>query len=230
MANFHTHLTVAAVGSTALAGVMFAAGQLGATSAVLCAILGTLGGLLPDIDLDNSTPAKRGFFIASLVVSALLTIVYANRYTQDRLILDSLILWAVSFGVLRFGVLGLFSHLTVHRGMVHSVPYMAVFALAVVCGAFHGMRMTAFVSWTFGLFVFFGSMVHLLLDEVYSVNVLGVRLKRSFGTAFKWFEMDKALQYLALYGLVAALFYVAPPADELIKRLVNTAQFFTAAF
>lgn len=219
MANFRTHLTVAAAASTVLAACGVYAKLFGLTTGVLCAIIGTIGGLLPDIDLDHSTPAKRGFFLGSLITSMLIVIPYANAYRQNELILDSLILWGISFIIIRFVIIETFSRLTVHRGVVHSVPYMAVFGLLVVHGVFYGLQMTAFVSWMFGLFLFIGSLIHLLLDEIYSVNVLGLRLKKSAGTAFKFFEIKKPLQYLALYAVVAGLFMTAPSHQE-VWRLI----------
>lgn len=218
MANFHTHLTIAATASVALSTLGAYTKLFGITTGVLCAVVGTLGGLLPDIDLDHSTPAKHGFLVGSLVVSTLLVIFYANAYRQDELLLDSLILWTVSFVIVRFGILATFSRLTVHRGMVHSVPYMAMFALVLTCGAFYGLKMTAFVSWVLGLFLFVGALVHLVLDEIYSVNVFGMRLKKSSGTALKFFERKKPIAYAVLYLIIIALVWLAPPcADTLMS-------------
>ncbi|MDO4440916.1 MAG: metal-dependent hydrolase [Moraxella sp.] len=221
MANFRTHLSVAAVVSGGLATVGVHFKLFGLTTALLCAIIGTIGGLLPDIDLEHSEPARRGFFLGSLIASMLITILYANSYRQDELILHSLIVWALSFVVIRFGVIELFCRLTVHRGMVHSVPYMAVFGLLVVHGVFYGLQMTTFVSWVFGVFLFIGSLVHLLLDEIYSVNALGLRLKQSAGTAFKFVELKKPLQYLVLYAVAAGLFFTAPSHQEVWRLVVR---------
>ena len=222
MANFTTHLSVGAAGSIVIAAAGYYFELYGLTTAVLCAIVGTLGSLLPDIDLEHSRPAAQGFLIFSLITSTLITILYANRYTADQLVLDSLILWLVAFLLLRFGLFETFSRLTVHRGMVHSVPYMALFGLLLACGAFYGLKLTAFVSWLFGLVLFVGGLIHLLLDEIYSVNVYGLRLKKSAGSAFKFFERKKPVQYACLYALLAAVVYVAPPYGDLWRSLVRT--------
>lgn len=221
MANFHTHLITAAASSIALSATGLYAGLYGMATASLLTIIGTLGGLLPDIDLEHSKPAKQGFVIAALIASTLATILYANRYRETELVLDSLILWAGSFVFLRFVVFELFSRLTVHRGMVHSVPYMAVFALILTNIAFYGLKLTAFVSWLFGLFLFFGSLIHLLLDEIYSVNVFGLKVKKSFGTAIKFFERQKIWQYALLYLMIAVLFYVAPQIGDTLMGIKN---------
>ncbi|MDO4894576.1 metal-dependent hydrolase [Moraxella sp.] len=219
MANFRTHLGVATVASTALSGGGFYLHIYGLSTAVLLAIIGAMGGLLPDIDLDHSKPAQQGFFAFALIGSTLITILYANSYQQNELILDSLILWAVCFLFLRYGIFEAFSRLTIHRGMVHSVPYMAFFGLILTLVAFYGLKLTAFVSWLFGIFLFLGGLVHLLLDELYSVNIYGLKLKKSFGTAFKFFERSKLLPYLCLYLFIAGLLYVAPPVKDILLSM-----------
>ncbi|OAV00540.1 MULTISPECIES: metal-dependent hydrolase [Moraxella] len=221
MANFHTHLTAGVVGSAIIAAAGFYFELYGLTTAVLCLAVGTLGSLLPDIDLDHSKPASQGFLIASLVISTLITILYANRYHADKLLIDSLILWAGAFLLLRLGLFETFSRLTVHRGMVHSVPYMAIFALMVVCGAFYGLKLTAFVSWLFGAVLFIGALIHLILDEIYSVNIYGLKLKKSSGTAFKFFEMKKPVGYACLYMTILALIYLAPPSTDFVRVLMR---------
>lgn len=221
MANFHTHLTAGVVGSAIIAAAGFYFELYGLTTAVLCLAVGTLGSLLPDIDLDHSKPASQGFLIASLIISTLITILYANRYHADKLLIDSLILWAGAFLLLRLGLFETFSRLTVHRGMVHSVPYMAIFALMVVCGAFYGLKLTAFVSWLFGAVLFIGALIHLILDEIYSVNIYGLKLKKSAGTAFKFFEMKKPVGYVCLYMTILALIYLAPPSTDFVRALMR---------
>lgn len=223
MANFNTHLTAGVIISSAVAGLGFYFQLYGLTTAVLCVMVGTLGSLLPDIDLDSSKPAKQGFFTLSLISSTLITIIYANRYQSGQLLLHSLLIWAIGFVIMR-GATELFSRLTVHRGMVHSVPYMAVFALGVVYGAFYGLKLTAFVSWIFGMMLFIGAMVHLALDEIYSVNIYGLRLKKSAGTAMKFIEKDKLIWYAGLYSLIAALCYKAPPYGDFVRVITKIAR------
>lgn len=226
MANFNTHLNIGVAGSIAIAAAGFYFQLYGLTTALLCAIIGTLGSLLPDIDLEHSRPAAQGFLVASLIVSTLVTILYANRYNADHLVLDSLILWVVAFLLLRFGLFEIFSRLTVHRGMVHSVPYMALFGVILACVAFYALKLTAFVSWLFGVMLFVGALIHLLLDEVFSINVYGLKLKKSAGTAFKFFERKKSLQYLCLYALLVAMIYVAPPYQDFWRELTRVAKLF----
>lgn len=222
MANFKTHLVVAVVASLTLSAAGFAGKLFGVSTAVFGVLIGTVGGLLPDIDLKSSRPAKKGFHWASILLATLLAILYAAHQIGDDVAVMALALWVVSFFVLKFIVFETFSRLTVHRGMVHSVPYMTVFALMVVYGAFYGLKLTAFVSWIFGAFLWFGSLVHLLLDELYSVNIWGLKLKKSSGTAFKFFESKKPMQYAILYALLGLMYVFAPPYDEAWQALTET--------
>ena len=43
-------------------------------------------------------------------------------------------------------------------------------------------------AWLTGLFLFIGFLIHLALDEIYSVDVEGRTIKKSFGTALKLFD------------------------------------------
>lgn len=223
MANFRTHLNVALTASTALSTLGFLGKLYGVGTAICCVLIGTVGGLLPDIDLDASKPAKKGFLLVSLFVATLMAILYTTRNTGADVVIQALMLWVGAFCLLRFGLCEIFSCLTVHRGVVHSVPYMAIFALLVVYGAFWGLKLTAFVSWVFGIFLMFGAMVHLLLDEIYSVNVMGLKLKKSAGTAFKFFEKKKKWSYLTLYVMILVLVVFAPDYHDVwwrIKRAI----------
>ncbi len=220
MANFTTHLTVASIASTALATFGFVGGLFGFGTAVFCLLIGVIGGLLPDIDLETSTPAKRFFNLVSLFIAILVAVLYASYYGTDAALLKkAVMIWGGAFLVVRYGVIGLFSHVTVHRGMVHSVPYMAMCGLLAVYGAFYGIGMTAKVSWFFGGFLFMGALVHLVLDEIYSVNVLGLKLKKSSGTAFKFFEPKKSGQYVMLYLIVTVLFLYAPDHQSALNGI-----------
>lgn len=222
MANFRTHLVVAAAVSSAVAVAGVSAKLFGLSTAVFAALIGTAGGLLPDIDLKSSTPAQKGFHWASILVATLIAILYAAHHAGTDAVVNALALWVGVFLGLKFGVFEIFSRITVHRGMVHSVPYMMVFALLVVYGSFYGLKLTAFVSWIFGVFLWMGSLVHLLLDEMYSVNVWGLKLKKSSGTALKFFESDKPIGYAILYAILALLWVFAPAHVDAWRTIKQT--------
>lgn len=217
MANFNTHLTVAFVCSSTASLMIYKAGMVSTSEFLCCALVGTVGGLLPDIDLDYSVPARVGFNILSMVVAFTTVILWINHLS----IFELLLVWLLSYLTMQWGVFYLFSSLTVHRGMVHSVPYMAVISLTLVHISFYVFKKGTVFSWFLGVFLFFGAMIHLLLDEMYSVNLLGLTVKRSFGTAIKFFEIKNQQFYFLLYMIIAVMLFFAPPHHLFIEILTN---------
>ena len=59
MANFNTHISVAFVASGVTGLVIYKAGMLIAPEYLMCVVAGTIGGLLPDIDLEAFGKALR---------------------------------------------------------------------------------------------------------------------------------------------------------------------------
>lgn len=207
MANFNTHISVAFVASGVSALVLFKTSMLTGSEFVLCTLVGTLGGLLPDIDLEHSVPAKMGFNVASLLTAFGMVIYWAGVLSLVSLML----VWLLTYLIMRYGVFNVFSDLTTHRGAVHSLPFLASCGLLVTHLSFYGLKYAVSLSWFLGLFVFFGSLVHLLLDELFSVNIFGLKLKRSFGTAFKLFDRQHKKLYVVLYAVMGLLILFSPP-------------------
>lgn len=206
MANFNTHVSVGFVVSGVLALLSFKAGTISGDEFAVATLIGTIGSLLPDIDSDNSTPVKMGFnLLAMVVVFAVL-----SHWRGQLSFVAMLIAWAVGYALVRYGMFWAFARMTVHRGVIHSVPFMAVLGLVLVCVNFYGFGNSAFISWFYGGMLFLGSMVHLLLDEIYSVNLLGLKVKRSSGTAMKLYQSKYPWRYAVLYALVATLWFIAP--------------------
>ncbi len=217
MADFKTHL----IGGTAASGIAATAllmGEVLPRDAVLgCFALGAIGGLLPDVDLETSIPGRVAFRVVSLVGAFLMVQALSGRYSLAELVL----LWLGGYLLLRHAVFGFINRCTVHRGLVHSLPAAAAFALATVLAAHRGLSVSAGAAWLAGLFVGLGFVVHLVLDELYSVDLLGRRLKRSFGTAICLGDRNNLPGTLALYALVAALYALCPPTSGLWQRLTD---------
>ncbi|MBN2294387.1 MAG: metal-dependent hydrolase, partial [Pirellulales bacterium] len=104
--------------------------------------------------------------------------------------------------LIRFGGAWLLKKFTVHRGMLHSIP-AAVIAAELAFLLASG-ETDARIYKAGGVFI--GYMVHLLLDEFYSVkvSVRGVRIKKSLGTAIKVFG-HQWLPNIATYTTVILL-------------------------
>lgn len=181
MANFKTHLFVASGLSGVAAIACMKAGVVPAIETPVLLGLGAFGGLLPDIDSDHSVPIKISFNLLAFALAFLVMFLFVGRYT----VIELAAIWLGVFLGVRYLVLELFIHFTVHRGAIHSLLAGAFFALCAVSLSHHLFSKPYPISWVYGAFTGFGFVVHLLLDELFSVDLLNRRLKSSFGSALK---------------------------------------------
>lgn len=217
MADFKTHLICGTAASGAAATSLLIAGALPRDAALGCFALGAIGSLLPDVDLDHSIPARVAFRVVSLVGAFMVVLALSPHFSLAELI----VAWAASYLALRHGLFGLINTITVHRGLVHSLPAATAFALATVSLTYHLLDCEPRKAWLGGLFVGGGFLVHLLLDELFSVDLLGRRLKRSFGTAVCLGDLRNPLGTLALYAGNWALYRLCPPDGGLWRLLID---------
>lgn len=218
MANFRVHLLGAAIPSALAAGLAFAGGLVTPAVAGACFGLGVLGGLLPDIDADNSVPTRIIF--GALAGAAAATVVLALRHdTAPGLVALAAI---AAFFAVRVGLRGFTAWLCVHRGLVHSLPFAALVGALVVHAAACMFHLSATPAWSTGVFLTGGFLIHLALDEMFSVDLLGARMKKSFGTALKLGSRRQLIGTLALYAGVVALLTVAPPADRFVRDVTSS--------
>ncbi|MFP3830603.1 hypothetical protein, partial [Pseudomonas sp. SIMBA_021] len=66
---------------------------------------------------------------------------------------------------------------------------------------------SATFAWLTGGCILLGGFIHLLLDEIYSVDLSNVEIKRSFGSALKVAEFDNKLITLASIIAITCLIY-----------------------
>ena len=215
MANFQTHFNVASFTSAIGATTMFYSGLVDKTETILLFSAGVIGGILPDIDSDNSTPARMMKLVLSNLFSFFVLFHFINIYPLTYLIP----IWIVSylFSILFFYS---FNKITSHRGMFHSIPAGLIFWFSFSLLFYYLFEYDYLISWYFGMFIFFGYLTHLVLDEIYSVDIKGVRLKKSFGTALKFYSKDTKSSLL-FYILVATLFYFMPYKLQFINSWNN---------
>jgi hypothetical protein len=215
MANFQTHLGVgtAVVGTAALAA--HTQGLTNFSQAQWLLALGVGASLLPDIDADDSRPVRAFFALLGLVLG----FVIASRLKDSFRLLELALVWA---GVWFFVYLPLrlfFARLTVHRGLFHSLLMAAVLALSAVIAGDRWLTLEPSFSWLVGGFVLLGYLTHLVLDEIASVDLLGNRVKRSFGTALKPLSLRAWPGSLLLLALLVLGAYLAPDAAPLLEFL-----------
>ncbi|MGZ8217339.1 metal-dependent hydrolase [Methylomagnum sp.] len=207
MANFKTHLLTAASLSGVAAIACMKADVTTAMETPVLFGLGTLGGLLPDIDSDNSVPIRISFNLLAFFLAFVTMFVFIGRYT----VLELAAIWLGIFVGVRYLVLEFFIAFTTHRGAIHSLLAAVFFGLGTVSLAYHTFDKPYQAAWLYGFFVAFGFVVHLALDELFSVDLLGRRLKRSFGTALKPISL-KYWRATALLALAVAMVYQTVPS------------------
>lgn len=210
MANFTTHIQVAAVASGAAATWLLSLDQLTLNQAVVCWCAGTVGGILPDIDSDNSHSLSILFGVLSFAASIIAVVVTVDHWPITWV-------WGLCLGLLvatHWVVRPLFEAFTVHRGVFHSLVAVILFSVAASAAAFQ-LGMNAKVSWWLGIFIAAGALVHLLLDELYAVDFMNIEVKRSFGTALKVFDYDNKITASLLLAITGACLVFAPPVEHL---------------
>ncbi len=206
MANFRRHVEIATLASGMLSTVCLGAGIASSSEAIALWITGTLGGILPDIDSDNSSALDIVFSIVSLFSIVVIFSCFHDRYS-------TLVLWGgcvLTYAVINFAVRPLFEAATIHRGIFHSILAGLFFAFSAVNLAFHLGGLNANFSWLLGSFLLLGFLVHLILDELYSVDLSNARIKRSFGTALKIFDYTNLKISVLMAAAVLSTYYIAP--------------------
>lgn len=206
MANFKTHFFVASVASGIASVTVLAIGLASLRLALTYFVIGLIGGLLPDIDADNSAPVRLLFNGLALGL-AFLTVFYR----VDQLsIVELLLLWGGTYVSIRYLAFALFTRFTVHRGVFHSIVAAVFFAGLTASVVSHCFGSDTQIAWLSGSFLFMGYLVHLILDEVYSVDLLNRRVKRSFGSALKIVPLKRVWPSLALSVATFAVLMTTP--------------------
>ncbi len=204
MAGFRTHITVSGT-----CGFLYGAAAvepLGFDTdvALLAAGLTTVGGMLPDLDSDSGVPVREMFGLAAAVVPLLLLprMVHAGMSREGILAA-----WLFGYVFIRYFVANVFKRFTVHRGMYHSLPAMLISGLLVFLAYTSPERNTRFLL---AGGVMLGFLSHLVLDEIYSVDIRGIRikLKASAGSAFK-FGSSSATATATCYAILGGLLWLA---------------------
>ena len=201
MANYQTHLTGGVLVGAAAALLSGGLGMVNAVEMPFVALVGTWGGLAPDLDSDNSRPMKIMFSYATVV--APFVVLWRMPFLHDTLV-EGVVAWLIIAALIRGPVCLLFKKLTVHRGIFHSVPAALIFG----CLGFlwSGRRVDdVSLQTAVGISAAAGYLTHLLLEEIWSVDFEGRRLKKSFGTALSLWEPNKVVTGLAY----ALLFFLA---------------------
>lgn len=221
MADFRTHLGVAATLGAVVAHGGWQAGLWAFAEGLPVLALITFGGILPDIDADRSKAIRLIFNLLAIPA-----VVAGALWLQGRMEPGPLM---VACGGIYLGVryLGgaLFCRFTVHRGIWHSLLAAALCGLTVTALGHHLFALPDRMSWIYGGALSLGFVIHLLLDEMYSVDLTGARLKRSFGTAIKPFDWRQPGNSLAMLAVILSLSPWLPPWQPLVDLVAQGSAF-----
>ncbi len=210
MAGFYGHITT----SSALGvGVGFLGySYLGYDWGACCLAGGltAIGGMLPDLDSDSGIPVREMFGLAGVLVPLLLIErLQARGFRAEQL----LVMLAGIYFVIRYAVAELFRKITVHRGMFHSVPALLIAGLVVFLAhqpdhvlPSDEVRKRMY----FALGTMIGFLSHLVLDELCSVDLMGVvpKLNQFAGSALK-LTSESWPATLLTYSILCVLGYFA---------------------
>jgi membrane-bound metal-dependent hydrolase YbcI (DUF457 family) len=186
MAAFKQHVTVSTILGAGYSLALTKMG-VGGTQAVTAGALCAVSGMLPDLDSPSGKPIQLVFGLGAIAAALLAPRrLQSSELTPEKMVLA---IAAIYLGV-RFGAAWLFKRLTVHRGMFHSIP-AALIATEI---AFLIQAPPYLGQWKAAGGVLLGFLSHLVLDEIYSVDMSGmrVRLKGSAGSAVKLFSQSLA--------------------------------------
>jgi hypothetical protein len=165
----------------------------------------TLGGLLPDLDSDSGVPVRE---LCGITAAAAAVLLYHPLREHFALPLEQALVFlgAVYFFV-RYALARLFRRWTVHRGMFHSIPGMLIAGLLVYLA--YPTRDVILRLYLAGG-VMTGFLSHLILDELCSVDFMGVRIRlnKYAGSALKFGSASWSAT-LTAYVLLLGLCYLA---------------------
>jgi hypothetical protein len=204
MASYRGHLTFSTGLGLAYGGL--AAWRFGVPLSVagVGGLFTALGGLLPDLDSDSGVPVRELFGLAGAAVPLLLlrSMAHSGLSAEETLLAATGI-----YALIRYGLSTIFKHMTVHRGMFHSIPAMIVAGLITFLAYKHPVfELRAYLA----VGVMLGFLSHLVLDELCAVDFRGVtpKLNQFAGSAVKLKSASWPANFVC-YGLLFGLGYVA---------------------
>ena len=199
MAEFKTHLAGGMLTGAAASAISFISFDLNIVQAFSVFIMGSLGGILPDLDSDSGKPLTLLFGTISVLLPALLLNKVVNQASISSEFLVSY--FVCCYFVINLLICELIKKMTVHRGIMHSISFAILSGeIGYLLFVSSGHNMATII----GLSTFVGCLVHLVLDELNSFSLkFGFipGLKQSSGTALK-LKSANNLANIFVYSLI----------------------------
>jgi hypothetical protein len=211
MANFKTHISVAAT-SAFIPCIGLHLSGITVDQTLYLTLIGTIGGILPDIDSENSTSIQVVFNVIGILLALLILFSTLNSLGLILSIAIALLLYLI----VNFPLKKILQKFSSHRGTIHSIP-MAL--LIGICFYYIIFLVTQkfYISWLSAILLSYGFFIHLILDELYSVDLSGARLKKSFGTALTLFSKNNLIIYILMYMAIIAIYIMIPDKHRLLE-------------
>ena len=197
MASFEQHVNTALIGTGILVVPLHTSALVDIKESLVLLLMGVIGGVLPDLDSDNSKPIQIVFKMFSIILPLIILLLTPIKIP----VLYTLAIWVGSAIFLHYAVFKTFLHFSVHRGVIHSIPMGLLSAQVGTLIFLKLLHKELYFSLLAGFFIFFGFLIHLVLDEIFSINALGMQIKRSFGSALKFYDKRNIAGTVVIYLL-----------------------------
>ena len=194
MADFKAHTSVGTLWGLLLGTVSVISDFCSLIGGIVILFLAATSSAAPDIDSDTGRPRELVLSFLVIAIPIVLLFNISDSTSSENILAATLI----SFFLVRYLLGHLLAKFTVHRGLWHSIP-AAVLCSEITYLLFFDLPVK--VRLLYALSVLGGFISHLLMDEMYSIKVLALDTKRSFGTALKFTGPSK-LQTFLLYFLI----------------------------
>ena len=212
MAAYREHVTVSGLLGVFYGGAATLTMGFTPVQGMLAGLLTWVSGMLPDLDSESGKPI-RGLFSVVAAIVPMFVMRYVDQMGGDteRAMLMALVL----YGAIRYGGAAIVGKLSVHRGMFHSIPALLI-ASELTFLFYRHSDVNVRLMMAGGVAT--GFLSHLVLDELYSVQWDGtkIKIKRSAGTAMKFMGKHVAANAFA-YGLLFFLSYAVLVKVDVIR-------------
>ena len=184
MAEFKTHLAGGIISGAGFSAAGLLTSSLTVTQAGAVFTIGAFAGLLPDLDSDTGKPLTFLFQLISVITPCIFFFTAAKYGGNSPEFL--ICYFTLSYLFINYIVCSLIKKMTVHRGMMHSIPF------ALLCGGAGYLLFSKSggqIALIGGAAALFGCLLHLILDELNSFKLkygFIPLLKKSSGTALKF--------------------------------------------
>lgn len=227
MAGYREHISISGVLGCVYGSVAVFIFDFSPVQGILAGILTWVAGMLPDLDSQSGKPVREIFgLLAAIVPLTMIGHILNWSSNPEQVMLIAVLLYAL----VRYGFAWILGKVSVHRGMFHSLPAMFI-AAEIAFLAYQNDSYT--VRFLMALGVGLGFLSHLLLDELYSVEWKGIRIRlnKFAGSAFKLFG-EEFLPNVITYALLGVLTYITLVDVGVMKspKAKNPSQLLRQAF